>query len=336
MKKWIFVFICLLLFSGCTHSTHVKTDMVSKEEKQEDSGYKISYDKAMFQAPDQIYVSEMIAKEIKKEDIFEMLDVPMKETIAKGLDKYHREEIYIWNNEKYELESAKNCYSLILRSKFNKDKKAKQMKIKSEEIQKKATKLFTKWEKIAGVTLDKEHMKMEEAEGEDGRIAIFECNQMYRGTALIGNYNINSPYETNSGEETEDLNDTISGSYCTASFSEDGLRWYQFDEQNFYEEKKKILLKKPLLSYDKVFASMQQLMQTDQYNGKNYDTEEVTFCYVPIPISKDSDVIKLTPCWIILISGDENWISNGKQELFHMKWRFLVDAVSGYVYDAKY
>ena len=174
MKKWIFVFICLLLFSGCTHSTQVKTDMVSKEEKQEDSGYKIFYDKAMFQAPDQIYVSEMIAKEIKKEDIFEMLDVPMKETIAKGLDKYHREEIYIWNNEKYELESAKNYYNLILRSKFNKDKKAKQMKIKSEEIQKKATKLFTKWEKIAGVTLDKEHMKMEAAEGEDGKIAILQ------------------------------------------------------------------------------------------------------------------------------------------------------------------
>lgn len=328
MRKWMFLFMGLLLLSGCgspSQSEGKKKADVTTEKIQ--TG--VTYDASQFSTSDNVYVSEMTVKKITVEQLLAALDIPASD-IKEGTDA-DGQKTYTVQGKTYNLDQGEGYISLYCEKSGASVKKAKE-----EKLQKQAETIFSKWENLTGVKLDKDHITVVDGEGDKGITKEYECSQIYEGIPLVGNFNMDSPYEASSGKEPGEGNDVIlHGSYCFAEAVMDTSEWDIIGIQNFYEEKKKIKLEESLLDGDGVISYIDSYIKNSDFPGTKYETKEASLCYIPIPTSKGSDVVKLTPCWQVLVSGKENWIENGQKKEVQSEHTFYVDAVSGYIYDVK-
>ncbi len=347
MKKILTLVLCILLLtlSGCEHYQLKATNNTeenkeagsqSEENKEadsqsEDTDYQINYDASQFQMPDEeIYVSEMCFQKMDAEQILELWDIPKEtqKTVEKDAQGY---TYYNVNGNKYRLGEGVGNLSLYL------ENAGEESKIADGKIEEHAKKVFEKWEKSIGVELDINNIKALETSGDNGVDIQYDCSQLYNGIPCIGNANMDNPYvKTTITEINTDWRSVVSGSYCSANYNVDSSIFERFEAQRMLKEKKKIKLDKDMLTVDEIVDSMRNYVRSVKFAGNTYNVEEASVCYIPMPASSEEEVVNLTPCWKVLVTGKETFVENGQKTEQESSKYFYVDAVTGYVYDVNY
>lgn len=333
VKRSIFCgFFILILLSGCgIQSTQKQTDHTQKmaeDNTEKEDRYQITYDKALFKIPDKVYSSEMIRQEVSSDQLFYALGISEDE-IVKG--NSNDKSIYKINNKEFRYDYGPICSSIYLLHQGKVGEKET-----NENLEEKAKTLFKKCEEITGVALDINNIRIEDFTGDRGQSKEFECSQIYRGIPLVGNFNMDNPFNHNKGEEPgEEADVVVNGSYCYASYLLDSAEWESVGIQNLFDEKEKVIVKDKLLTGDVIVNDICSYMKNIEFNGEKCEVKEASMCYIPLPAIKNGNIYRLTPCWQVLVSGRETVIENGQKKDMVMEWRFFVDAVSGYVYDVK-